>query len=97
VPYNQWYTPLGPAVFYPKGSVGRSASVWQLGVELALRGQRVALIDRDQGQHLSQILEFYPGQHRTQWIRSGHSWDKYRFATRARRADSDRPRNRGRV
>jgi cellulose biosynthesis protein BcsQ len=31
-----------------------------LGVELALRGHRVALIDRDQGQHLSRVLDFYP-------------------------------------
>ena len=31
-----------------------------LGAELALRGHRVALIDRDQGQHLSRIFEFYP-------------------------------------
>jgi len=31
-----------------------------LGAELALRGHRVALVDRDQGQHLSRIFEFYP-------------------------------------
>jgi len=31
-----------------------------LGVELALRGHRVALIDRDQGQHLSRVFDFYP-------------------------------------
>jgi cellulose biosynthesis protein BcsQ len=31
-----------------------------LGAELALRGHRVALIDRDQGQHLSRVLDFYP-------------------------------------
>jgi cellulose biosynthesis protein BcsQ len=31
-----------------------------LGAELALRGHRVALIDRDQGQHLSRVFEFYP-------------------------------------
>jgi cellulose biosynthesis protein BcsQ len=31
-----------------------------LRAELALRGHRVALIDRDQGQHLSRVFEFYP-------------------------------------
>ncbi|MDQ6674550.1 MAG: hypothetical protein M3069_28090 [Chloroflexota bacterium] len=31
-----------------------------LGAELALRGHRVALIDRDQGQHLSGVFDFYP-------------------------------------
>jgi cellulose biosynthesis protein BcsQ len=31
-----------------------------LGAELALRGHRVALIDRDQGQHLTRIWQFYP-------------------------------------
>jgi cellulose biosynthesis protein BcsQ len=31
-----------------------------LGAELALRGHRVALIDRDQGQHLSRACGFYP-------------------------------------
>lgn len=31
-----------------------------LGAELALRGQRVALIDRDQGQHLTRVFNFYP-------------------------------------
>src|SRR4051794_17169721 len=31
-----------------------------LGAELALRGHRVALIDRDQGQHLSRVFDFYP-------------------------------------
>jgi hypothetical protein len=28
--------------------------------ELALRGHRIALIDRDQGQHLSRVFGFYP-------------------------------------
>jgi len=40
-------------VLHPKGGVGRSTTVYMLGAELALRGHRVALIDRDQGQHLS--------------------------------------------
>jgi len=31
-----------------------------LGAELALRSRRVALIDRDQGQHLSRVFDFYP-------------------------------------
>jgi cellulose biosynthesis protein BcsQ len=31
-----------------------------LGAELALRGHQVALIDRDQGQHLSRVFDFYP-------------------------------------
>jgi cellulose biosynthesis protein BcsQ len=31
-----------------------------LGAELALRGLRVALIDRDQGKHLSRVFELYP-------------------------------------
>jgi hypothetical protein len=31
-----------------------------LGAELALRGHRVALIDRDQGQHLSRLWSVYP-------------------------------------
>jgi cellulose biosynthesis protein BcsQ len=45
---------------HPKGGVGRSTSAYMLGAELALRGHRVALVDRDQGQHLSRIFEFYP-------------------------------------
>jgi cellulose biosynthesis protein BcsQ len=31
-----------------------------LGSELALRGHRVALIDRDQGRHLTRVFNFYP-------------------------------------
>ena len=45
---------------HPKGGVGRSTTVYMLGVEPALRGHRVALIDRDQGQHLSRVFDFYP-------------------------------------
>ena len=33
-------------VLHPKGGVGRSTTVYMLGAELALRGHRVALIDR---------------------------------------------------
>ncbi len=47
-------------VLHPKGGVGRSTTVYMLGAELALRGRRVALIDRDQGQHLSRVFDFYP-------------------------------------
>jgi cellulose biosynthesis protein BcsQ len=47
-------------VLHPKGGVGRSTTVYMLGVELALRGHHVALIDRDQGQHLSRVFDFYP-------------------------------------
>jgi cellulose biosynthesis protein BcsQ len=47
-------------VLHPKGGVGRSTTVYMLGAELALRGYRVALIDRDQGQHLSRVFDFYP-------------------------------------
>jgi cellulose biosynthesis protein BcsQ len=38
---------------HPKGGVGRSTTVWHLGVELALRERRVVLEDLDQAQHLS--------------------------------------------
>ncbi|HYW90492.1 MAG TPA: ParA family protein, partial [Chloroflexota bacterium] len=34
-------------VVHTKGGVGRSTSCFMLGAELALRGHRVALIDRD--------------------------------------------------
>ena len=47
-------------VLHPKGGVGRSTTVYMLGAEFALRGHRVALIDRDQGQHLSRVFDFYP-------------------------------------
>lgn len=47
-------------VLHPKGGVGRSTTVYMLGAELALRGHRIALIDRDQGQHLSRVFDFYP-------------------------------------
>lgn len=47
-------------VLHPKGGVGRSTTVYMLGAELALRGHRVALIDRDQGKHLSRVFNFYP-------------------------------------
>lgn len=47
-------------VLHPKGGVGRSTTVYMLGAELALHGHRVALIDRDQGQHLSRVYDFYP-------------------------------------
>src|SRR5437588_1906576 len=47
-------------VLHPKGGVGRSTTVYMLGAELALRGHRVSLIDRDQGQHLSRVFDFYP-------------------------------------
>jgi cellulose biosynthesis protein BcsQ len=40
------------------GGVGRSTSAYMLGAELALRGHRVALIDRDQGRHLSRVFDF---------------------------------------
>ena len=52
--------PMVLAVLHPKGGVGRSTTVCMLGAELALRGHRVALIDRDQGQHLSRVFDFYP-------------------------------------
>src|SRR5579859_5813305 len=47
-------------VLHPKGGVGRPTTVYMLGAELALRGHRVALIDRDQGQHPSRVFDFYP-------------------------------------
>jgi cellulose biosynthesis protein BcsQ len=46
-------TPIVLAVMHPKGGVGRSTTVWHLGVELALRNRRVVLEDLDQAQHLS--------------------------------------------
>src|SRR5436305_7142359 len=58
LPFSSVTTTL--TVLHPKGGVGRSTTVYMLGAELALRGHRVALIDRDQGQHLSRVLQFYP-------------------------------------
>jgi cellulose biosynthesis protein BcsQ len=52
--------PTTLTLVHPKGGVGRSTSAYMLGAELALRGHRVTLVDRDQGQHLSRIFEFYP-------------------------------------
>jgi len=52
--------PVTITLLHPKGGVGRSTSAYMLGAELALRGHRVALIDRDQGQHLSRVFDFYP-------------------------------------
>lgn len=34
--------------------------MYTLGAELALRGHRVELVDRDQAKHRSRIFEFYP-------------------------------------
>src|SRR5215211_3546824 len=58
LPFSSVTTTL--TVLHPKGGVGRSTTVYMLGAELATRGHRVALIDRDQGQHLSRIFDFYP-------------------------------------
>jgi len=52
--------PVTITLLHPKGGVGRSTSAYMLGAELALRGHRVALIDRDQGHHLSRVFDFYP-------------------------------------
>lgn len=48
------------AVLHPKGGVGRSTTVWQLGAELALRGRQVRIEDLDQGAHLSRTFGQYP-------------------------------------
>ncbi len=48
------------AVLHPKGGVGRSTTVWQLGAELALRGKQVRIEDLDQGAHLSRTFGQYP-------------------------------------
>jgi cellulose biosynthesis protein BcsQ len=53
-------TPVTLAVLHPKGGVGRSTTVWQLGAELALRGKRVRIEDLDQGAHLSRTFDQYP-------------------------------------
>src|SRR5258708_6284872 len=58
LPFSSVTTTL--TVLHPKGGVGRSTTVYMLGAELALRGHRVALVDRDQGQHLSRVFGFYP-------------------------------------
>lgn len=58
LPFSSVTTTL--TVLHPKGGVGRSTTVYMLGAELALRGHRVALVDRDQGQHLSRVFDFYP-------------------------------------
>jgi cellulose biosynthesis protein BcsQ len=47
-------------VLHPKGGVGRSTTVWQLGAELTLRGKRVRIEDLDQGAHLSRTFTQYP-------------------------------------
>jgi chromosome partitioning protein len=47
-------------VLHPKGGVGRSTTVWQLGAELALRGKSVCIEDLDQGAHLSRTFGQYP-------------------------------------
>jgi cellulose biosynthesis protein BcsQ len=52
--------PVTLAVLHPKGGVGRSTTVWQLGVELALRGRHVRIEDRDQARHLSRMLAQLP-------------------------------------
>jgi cellulose biosynthesis protein BcsQ len=48
------------AVLHPKGGVGRSTTVWQLGAELAICGKRVRIEDLDQGAHLSRTFDQYP-------------------------------------
>jgi len=52
--------PVVLAVMHPKGGVGRSTTVWHLGVELALRERRVVLEDLDQAQHLSAAFRQNP-------------------------------------
>ncbi|HEY2200354.1 MAG TPA: ParA family protein, partial [Solirubrobacteraceae bacterium] len=47
-------------MLHPKGGVGRSTTVWQLGAELALRGKRVRIEDLDQGAHLSRVFHAHP-------------------------------------
>lgn len=50
------------AVAHPKGGVGRSTTVYFLGLELARQHPdwRIILEDHDQGQHLSRMYELYP-------------------------------------
>ena len=52
--------PTTLTVLHPKGGVSRTTTCMMLGSELALRGHRVALIDKDQGQHLTRVFNFYP-------------------------------------
>jgi cellulose biosynthesis protein BcsQ len=59
-PVPRTTTPVVLAVLHPKGGVGRSTTVWQLGAEFALRGRRVVLEDLDQGRHLSRVFERHP-------------------------------------
>jgi cellulose biosynthesis protein BcsQ len=59
-PVQRTPTPVVLAVLHPKGGVGRSTTVWQLGAELALRGKSVRIEDLDQGAHLSRTFGQYP-------------------------------------
>jgi cellulose biosynthesis protein BcsQ len=47
-------------VLHPKRRVGNSTTVYTLRAESASRGHRVALIDREQRQHLSRVFDFDP-------------------------------------
>jgi len=54
-------SPMVLAVLHPKGGVGRSTTVSQLGAELlALRRKRVRIEDLDPGRHLSRVFERHP-------------------------------------
>ena len=48
------------AFCHPKGGVARSTSAYMLGAELALRGCRVRIEDRDQARHLSTMIAQLP-------------------------------------
>jgi hypothetical protein len=52
--------PVGLAVLYPKGGVGRSTTEWHLGAELAQRGISVRIEDLDQGAHLTRVFDAHP-------------------------------------
>lgn len=52
--------PVVLAVLHPKGGVGRSTTVWQLGAELAIRGIGVRIEDLDQGAHLTRVFDAHP-------------------------------------
>lgn len=52
--------PVTLAVLHPKGGVGRSTTVWQLGAELARRGVDVRIEDLDQGAHLTRVFDAHP-------------------------------------